>query len=450
MHSTIRNANSALARHVPPIRIFLKSHSDTRYFELSPLKQVMLGSVAAVGIGWTLVATAALLLSSFQSDSALNQAQVLQQAYEARIAALTAERDQSLLGQADAQNRFSLALQQVSGQQSQMLDILGDQTSMQAELDLMRQKYDQAIIARDQSQAQMLTLAALQDQAAAANVGSTATELTGTLQTISLALSETVRERDLAAQQLLDYQGQIAGLELKMRVAEQRQDRMISKLEEAVSGSFLPLQDMFEDVGLDVASLVGDVRLSHSGTGGPLTPVLSSKGADPADVATEVPVDAGDRFQNLISDIDALNALRIAAEGLPFADPVDGSYRITSGFGGRNDPINGGRRKHEGTDMAGRSGQDILATGDGTVVFAGRQSGYGNMIKIRHTNGFETVYGHLSKIGVSVGDQVSRGDHIGDMGNTGRSTGTHLHYEIRVSGTPVNPMKYLEAARNVF
>ena len=95
-------------------------------------------------------------------------------------------------------------------------------------------------------------------------------------------------------------------------------------------------------------------------------------------------------------------------------------------------------------------GTPIFATADGVVVAAGRESGYGNVVRIQHEFGFETVYAHLSKIRVKVGQQVSRGVQIGDMGSTGRSTGSHLHYEVRVNGQPVNPMTYLEAAKDVF
>ena len=91
-----------------------------------------------------------------------------------------------------------------------------------------------------------------------------------------------------------------------------------------------------------------------------------------------------------------------------------------------------------------------MATGDGLVTFAGRQSGYGNLIKIEHALGTETRYGHLSKINVKVGQKVSRGSLIGAMGNTGRSTGPHLHYEVRVNGKAVNPMSFIKAAQNVF
>ena len=84
------------------------------------------------------------------------------------------------------------------------------------------------------------------------------------------------------------------------------------------------------------------------------------------------------------------------------------------------------------------------------MTHAGWESGYGNLVTIRHEFGLETRYGHLSKVRASVGQKVSRGDRIGDMGNTGRSTGTHLHYEVRVNGKAVNPMTYIKAASNVF
>ena len=92
----------------------------------------------------------------------------------------------------------------------------------------------------------------------------------------------------------------------------------------------------------------------------------------------------------------------------------------------------------------------IVAAADGVVTDAGRESGYGNVVRVRHEFGFETVYAHLSKIRVKVGQQVSRGVQLGDMGSTGRSTGSHLHYEVRVNGNPQNPMTYLEAAKDVF
>jgi murein DD-endopeptidase MepM/ murein hydrolase activator NlpD len=116
---------------------------------------------------------------------------------------------------------------------------------------------------------------------------------------------------------------------------------------------------------------------------------------------------------------------------------------ISSPFGWRSDPIKGIRRRHSGIDLPGRSGTRIYATGAGIVSFAGWMKGYGNLVQIDHPGAVRTRYGHLSRILVSGGVPVAQGDLIGQMGSTGRSTGNHLHYEVRAAGVPVNPLAYI-------
>ncbi|MCF8720852.1 M23 family metallopeptidase [Nitrospina gracilis] len=116
---------------------------------------------------------------------------------------------------------------------------------------------------------------------------------------------------------------------------------------------------------------------------------------------------------------------------------------VTSGFGYRKSPFTGLPEKHEGLDIASRKGSEIRATADGKVITAGRQYGYGNLVEIDHGYGVITRYGHNSKNMVKVGDSIERGDLIALVGNTGRSTGPHVHYEIIVDGVPVNPRNYI-------
>lgn len=116
---------------------------------------------------------------------------------------------------------------------------------------------------------------------------------------------------------------------------------------------------------------------------------------------------------------------------------------ISSPFGYRRDPFTGKRRFHEGLDISNRAGTPVIAPADGIVVFTGREGGYGNLITISHGYGISTRYGHLKKIFVKPGQKVQRGDIIGEMGSTGRSTGPHLHYEVRIYGKPVNPINYI-------
>jgi murein DD-endopeptidase MepM/ murein hydrolase activator NlpD len=127
---------------------------------------------------------------------------------------------------------------------------------------------------------------------------------------------------------------------------------------------------------------------------------------------------------------------------IPSLRPVEG-YRLTSSFGTRNDPFRRGRRMHNGLDMAGPLGTPIYATGDGIVGRAQWVGGYGNYVEVNHGGEIQTRYGHMSAILVQPGARVTRGQLIGRMGSTGRSTGSHLHYEVRIAGRPVNPMPFL-------
>ncbi len=127
---------------------------------------------------------------------------------------------------------------------------------------------------------------------------------------------------------------------------------------------------------------------------------------------------------------------------VPSIQPVSG-YRLTSQFGYRTDPFRGQRGNHKGIDMAGPVGTPIYATADGLIERAGWVNGYGNFIEIEHGNQIETRYGHMSRLNVEQYQRVKKGDLIGYMGSTGRSTGSHLHYEVRINGEPVDPMAFM-------
>lgn len=128
---------------------------------------------------------------------------------------------------------------------------------------------------------------------------------------------------------------------------------------------------------------------------------------------------------------------------LPNSSPVAASYRSSS-YGWRRDPFTKRRAFHSGLDFTARSGTPIFAAGDGVVTFSKRTPGYGQLVKIDHGSGLETRYAHASKLLVKVGDRISKGQVIAKVGSTGRSTGPHLHYEIRLNGAALDPRKYLK------
>ena len=220
-----------------------------------------------------------------------------------------------------------------------------------------------------------------------------------------------------------------------MRLMEERNELIFRQIEEAMNVSIGPLDKMFRASGQDPERIMSTIRQGYAGYGGPLTS-MSTRGLAPTENEA--------RAIAILKELDELNLYRLAVEKLPYSHPVQSAHRFTSGYGRR------WGRMHYGSDFAAPHGTPIYATADGVVTKSGWASGYGRLIKIKHDFGIETRYAHLSKIRVKVGQKVSRGERIGDMGNTGRSTGTHLHYEIRVNGNAVNPMKYLKAGKNVF
>ena len=129
---------------------------------------------------------------------------------------------------------------------------------------------------------------------------------------------------------------------------------------------------------------------------------------------------------------------------IPSRIPIEG-VRLTSNYGMRNHPVLGGRRQHNGVDLAAPAGTPIYATADGMVSKAEWFSGYGLYVALEHGGDIQTRYGHMSRLNVSSGQQVRKGDIIGYVGSTGRSTGPHLHYEVRIAGQAVNPLPYMRA-----
>ena len=139
--------------------------------------------------------------------------------------------------------------------------------------------------------------------------------------------------------------------------------------------------------------------------------------------------------------IEAVRVNRDLIAAMPSIWPTEG--HVTSGFGSRRSPFTGKTEFHRGLDIANRRGTPIYAPANGTVTFVGGQNAYGNTIVIQHSNGISTRYAHLDRYAVKQGQQVKRGELIGYMGSSGRTTGSHLHYEVRVNGVLVNPMRYI-------
>ena len=441
MSQSLRRASAAvngvLERIFAERRITIRTEARATYYRLSPLTQTIAAALGLIAFAW-------IGYASYRTAADIAELSLA----ESRAAAVAAVYDQRLTKETQARialaDRLSLARREVDG----ALEALSAQTgaltrSAATEAELSRALAELRARASQLETAYVETVESFartaahaeELEAALAEERTTTASLLAELGDLTEALNRTARDRDETAGRLVLAEVETGALTETLTALRDRQDRAFARIEDAARVSLAALKSVFDKSGADIDAILSSLGDSHKGAGGPFEPLDEASAAEPRTAA-------------LFADLTELNALGVAMRNTPFARPVRAG-RLTSGFGLRRDPINRKRALHAGIDYAHRRGTPIYSTADGVVLYSGRQRGYGNIVKIRHAFGYETVYAHLHRRRVKVGDEVKRGDRIGDMGNTGRSTGTHLHYEIRLNGKPVNPAKYIEAARDV-
>lgn len=216
---------------------------------------------------------------------------------------------------------------------------------------------------------------------------------------------------------------------------EARQEAFAGRLLAAVNARAAQAEAAVAKLGLNPRALV---QQAASGRGGPFIPYTGRMGRARA---------LGPSFAALEGALFRMEVLERTLVAVPSGNPA--RAMISSGFGYRADPFHGGGAMHSGMDFKGPIGTPILAAAPGRVASVGWQGGYGQTIDIDHGQGIMTRYAHLSGFDARVGDMVAAGEQIGRMGSTGRSTGSHLHFEVRINGTPVNPRRFLEVNKDV-
>ncbi|UZE46727.1 M23 family metallopeptidase [Rhodopseudomonas sp. P2A-2r] len=225
----------------------------------------------------------------------------------------------------------------------------------------------------------------------------------------------------------------IVRMQASLDQVEARQLAALSAVEETMDSKVRRMRGAISDLGLNMAQL--EAAVPRVAMGGPYVPVKLAADAGPFERQIY-------RVATTRAQVEKLNRTLAL---VPYRKPVVGEVEFTSGFGIRSDPFLGRPAMHTGLDFRAATGDPIRATANGRVTSAAYAGGYGKMVEIDHGNGLATRYGHMSEIHVKVGDTIKIGQVIGLVGSTGRSTGSHLHYETRIDGEAVDPQKFLRA-----
>ncbi|MBX6422140.1 peptidoglycan DD-metalloendopeptidase family protein [Thermosulfurimonas sp. F29] len=238
-----------------------------------------------------------------------------------------------------------------------------------------------------------------------------------------------LREKRLALEtKIRDLEKENRILETKIAALKKEKQELLAGAVGELKARSKVIEKLVSDLGLK--RYLPEARKNYRG--GPLRPGKLPEGEG------GIYVPLSENYQDLITTVDAYLGV---LSRVPIGRPCPGY--ISSGFGRRRDPFTGKPAFHTGIDLVSYPGTPVRSTADGKVVYAGRHSGYGKVVVIRHGYGYSTLYGHLQKITVRAGQKVKRGQIIGYLGNTGRSTGPHLHYEVRRYGRYLNPYRYI-------
>ena len=417
--------SAVFGRRKEPHTLIIARGNEIRHFTIRPWLAAFLGSaLAAIVIGYLLATSYLVLRDDLIGATTARQAR-MQQAYEDRISALRSQVDRitsrQLLDQQLMETKVSELLERQT-QLSQRHGRLGP------------------ILERAENE---VGTAPAADNAPAAKPDDHA-EVTGsivqpaTYSIASLGAGDTrpfslwsTRSDPLPSDSAADRADRLfVSINQSLKAIETEQLTRVATLADNAYKNADAITQALQAAGLPV-----DSEFGKTDVGGPLIPLDSSMIFD-------------SKVKELDEALDTLDHLKKEARKLPLANPAPGRS-VTSPFGVRTDPILGTAALHSGMDFRAPIGMPAKVTAPGVVVKAGWNGGYGRMVEVDHGNGFATRYGHLSEIDVAVGQKLVAGDVIGKTGSSGRSTGPHLHYEVRHNGEAVDPLRFLTVGKKV-
>ncbi|TIS53370.1 peptidoglycan DD-metalloendopeptidase family protein [Mesorhizobium sp.] len=435
----VTGQSAVFGRRKEPHTVIIARGNEIRHFTIRPWVAAFVGSaLAAVAIGYLLATSYLVLRDDLIGATTARQAR-MQQAYEDRISALRAQVDRitsrQLLDQQLMETKVSELLErqsQLSQRHGRLSPILERAESEVGTGDAAPAKPDEHADATGSIAQPMAYSVAGLGASLGANLGASSlgTSSVGDGDTRPFSLWST-RSDPLPSETAADRADRLfVSINESLKAIESQQLTRIATLADNAYKSADAISQALETAGLPVDSDFG-----KSDVGGPLIPLDSSIIFD-------------SKVKELDEALDALDHLKKEARRLPLANPAPG-HSVTSPFGVRTDPLLGTAALHSGMDFRAPVGMPAKVTAPGIVVKAGWNGGYGRMVEVDHGNGFATRYGHLSEIDVNVGQKLAAGDIIGKTGSSGRSTGPHLHYEVRHNGEAIDPLRFLTVGKKV-
>ncbi|MFN4282613.1 MAG: peptidoglycan DD-metalloendopeptidase family protein [Alphaproteobacteria bacterium] len=443
MQATAAAVGRGFARAFPDREILLRSNGRVRFLRLGRNVQLlMLAGVLGLA-GWFGHTTAEKMFHDSILSAKNAEIGRMKQAYRALQSEAT-----------DSETRYKLITQTLEAKHAYLLGVLEQNGTLKESLSHVRGQLDSSeserariLASREALRAQMLQLeTSLRASTAEKH------QLAGTLDARTGELQTVLAERARALQEHGRLQARAGELEQRLADLQAAQKKVLDKLAARTVGSIEEAREIIGMTGLDADRLLARVG-AQGGVGGPFVAAPALKPAKGQTALSKTPPSGlaipDPSLAALNSHIDKWDDLQTIVRHLPLASPVD-NYAIMSTFGRRKDPFNGEWAVHYGVDMSAPMKTPIFSTGPGRVVAVGYNGSYGLAVDIDHGMGIVTRYGHLSQALVKKGQTVGTRHKIALMGNSGRSTGVHLHYEIQLNGKPIDPMKFIQAGRHVF
>ena len=423
----------AIMRFFPDREIMLRTDGKVRHVKFSKTLQLSSFGVVVVAAGWAIFAS----FSFFIHDKIVVSKN--KEILEARMVY------RSLLSEvSDYQSKFSNLTTELGKNHGLMLDLVEKNATLQQnlksaenKLESSNSRHQQIVVARANLKEK---LTGIQNEMKSLNNHNFS--LKGNLNSATTDLESALSERNFARAQGKKLSSTVTKLENDLETLHKSEKDILVSLTERTKDNIEDIQYVLKRTGIDVAKLLkaNDGLGKGVGQGGPF--IALKPNTEPAQRLKST-------LTNLNTHLKQYNELQGLMKRLPIAAPLD-YFTISSHYGKRRDPINKRWAVHSGLDFGGAKNTSVYVTAPGKVIFAGRNGKYGKLVVIDHGLGFKTKYGHLNKILVKRGQKVDYRTKIGLMGSTGRSTGTHLHYEILVKGKNQNPWRFIKAGRYVY